>query len=302
MTKFFASLLLALPIAGFAKDTNNVWLPFTGGNLETICRKVWDTYDNYFGTSTVLQIKQGASGEIAIRDMLDSEMPSKSVCAGSTMVLYNQYTLPDTKTRGHEIEMLAKVAGFPIVWYVPNSTPTVTTLAEYASYLKKLNRPINVGVWQGPNKTVVQHLAKTYNLNFNLVTYKNGPQMYPNLYDGSIDLAFDTGGGISVAESGKFKIVGYTATGKFTRLQGYTNFSQQDKELANIESWFGIAVPASTPKDVKEQLARRLEFIVRDEKFSKFTDSQLGSASGINGNELKKNITQQSVIIKKHWQ
>lgn len=302
MTKFLLSLMLALPIFASAKELNNVWLPFAGGNLETICRTLWNTYDNYFQTSTVMHLKQGASGEIASKDMLDSTAPNRSVCAGATMVLYNSYLFPDIKTHGDDIEMIAKVVNFPIVWYGPNRTPAVKNLNDYIAYLKTLNRPINVGVFQGPNRTVVQYLAKTYGLNANIVMHKNGPQMYPSLVDGTLDLAFDSGGAVTVAEEGKFKVLGYTANGKISRLKQYPNFSASSKELAGIESWFGIAVPKTADPAFKEQLARRLEFVIKQEKFQTFVDNAVGSADGLIGTKLSEDIKNQKSIVRKYWQ
>lgn len=302
MTKFLLSLVLALPIFAHAKEINNVWLPFAGGNLETVCRTLWNTYDTYFQTSSVLHLKQGASGEIASRDMLDSTAANKAICAGGTMILYNKYLFPDAKTHGDDLEMVVKVVNFPTVWYGPNRTPAVKSLDEYVSYLKSLKRPINVGVFQGPNRTVVQYLAKAYGLDTNVVMFKNGPQMYPSLIDGTLDLAFDSGGGVGVAEEGKFKVVGYTATGKTSRLKQYQNFALNSKELANIESWFGIAVPKNADPAFKELLAKRIEFIVRQEKFQTFADNAVSSADGLTGQKLVDNIQSQRTVIRKYWQ
>lgn len=302
MIKFLASLLLAVPMIAGAKEINNVWLPFAGGNLETVCRTLWNTYDNYFGTSSVLFLKQGASGEIASKDMLDSSLPNRSVCAGGTMILYNKYLFPDIKTHGDELEMVVKVVNFPVVWYGPNRTPAVKNLDEYVTYLKSLKRPINVGVFQGPNRTVAQFLVKEYKLDVNVVMFKNGPQMYPSLNDGTLDLAFDSGAAVTVAEEGKFKVVGYTANGKISRVKRYVNFALNNKELAGIESWFGIAVPKNASPEFKETLGRRLEFVVRQEKFQTFADNAVSSADGLHGQKLQDDIKRQKSVVKKYWE
>lgn len=301
MIKFFAALILSLPLLGYAKETNNVWLFTVGGNLETLCRKMWDAYDSKHDTTTVFHVKQGASGELATKDILESTIPDRSMCAGSAQILYNQY-VPDLKSRGHEIDLIVKVANFPQVWYVPNSTPTVRNLNEYVEYLRSLNRPINVGVWLGIHNTLAKHLAKTYNLTFNLVTFKNGTQTHPSLYDGTLDLAFDTGGSVNVAETGKFKIVGYTSNSKFTKLANYVNFVNHDKELSNIEGWWGVGVPMNTPAAVKEQLAKRLRAIVQEESYAKYSDGQFGGATGLIGNELKQDLAKQAALVKKYSQ
>jgi len=301
MTKFFISLLLAFPLFASAKEINNVWLPFSGGNLEAICRTLWNTYDTYFQTSSVLHLKQGASGEIASRDMLDSNANNKSICAGGTMVLYNKYLFPNIKTHGDDIEMVVKVVNFPVVWYGPNRTPSAKHLEEYVLYLKTLNRPINVGVFQGPNRTVVQYLANNYKLDLNIVMFKNGPQMYPSLIDGTLDLAFDSGGAVNIAEEGKFKVIGYTATGQISKLKQYSNFASNNKDLSSIESWFGIAVPKDADPEFKEQLSKRIEFIVKQEKFQSFADNAVSRADGLAGRKLISDVEHQKTVIKKYW-
>lgn len=301
MKKIFLALFLAIASPLMANPTNNVWLPFQGGNLDTICRAIWRDYDQLFNTNTVINIKQGATGEIASKDMLDSSAVNRSICAPVAMILYNQYTMPDTKVYGDDLDTLIRVVRWPNVFYGPNRTPQARTLDELVTYLRSLKRPVNVGILAGTTRVLVQYIARTYNLEINVINFTNGPQMYPTLIDGSIDLALDSGGGVAVAEQGRFKILGYSAVTTIPRLQPAPNFAQANQELANIEAWLGIAVPKTTDPAIKAQLTRQLEQVVKQEKFRLFAESMVSTADGLTGPALQDVINRQRTTIKRYW-
>jgi tripartite-type tricarboxylate transporter receptor subunit TctC len=179
--------------------------------------------------------------------------------------------------------------------------PSIKNLDEYVTWLKSLRRPINVGIFQGNTRTVAQYLSNTYGIEINVVMFTNGTQMYPSLSDGSLDLAFDTGGAVSVAEQGRFKIVGYTSTGQISRLKSFPNFANGNQELAGIESWFGIAVPKNTDKTYKDLLIKRIGFLIQQEKFRSAAESAVSSVDGLSGQRLQDLIAYQKSVVRRHW-
>lgn len=302
MKKILVFLILCFPLISAAKDTNHVWLPFTGGNFEQLCRKIWDLYDAQYHTTTTITVKPGASGEIAARDMMDSPARNRAICAGVTMIVYNQYMFPGSRAHGDQLEMIVRAVTLPKVWYVPNRTPAVRNLNEYVTYLKSLNRPINVGYFHGADRLMIQYLSRTYGVDMNMVMHKSGPQMYPSLADGSLDLALDGGTGVRVAEEGRFRVLAYVGRDTITPLRGYMNFGAQDKGLAEIDGWFGIAVPRDLDPASKSQLAQRMATIVRQESFRTFADSVVSSADGLTGPALSEVIRRNRITADRYWQ
>lgn len=296
------SVFLAATLTAHARETNNVWMPFPGGNLDTICRKIWELYDTKYQTNTIWNVKAGASGEIASRDMLDSPARNKSICAGVTMLIYNQYLFPDIKTHGEDLEMLVRVITLPSVWYVPPTTPSVKNLNELVKHLRALERPINIGTFQGANRTMAQYLSQTYDIPINVVMFKNAPQMYPSLTDGSLDLAFDGGGGVRVAEeTGKFKVAGHVSNGRITVLRGYPNFGQNNPEINEIGGWFGIAVARTADTEFKSQLTKRIVSVVQQDSFRAFADASAASVQIMTGQALADSIKKNHTTVKKYW-
>jgi tripartite-type tricarboxylate transporter receptor subunit TctC len=296
------SLLLAATLSAHAREINNVWLPFTGGNFESLCRKIWDLYDAKYQTTTMIHVRPGASGELASKDMLDSPLRNKSICAGVTMIVYNQYLFPGTKTFGDDLSMVIRAVTLPKVVYAPNSTPPMATLNQYVSYLKSLQRPINVGYFHGADRLVIQYLAKTYNLAINPVAHKSGPQMYASLADASLDLALDGGTAVRVAQEGRFRVMGFVGRDSITPLRGYVNFGLQDRELAEIDGWFGIAVARDTDAAGQQQLQERLLTIIRDDTFRSLADASITSADGLTGAALTSVIRRNRQTAQRFWQ
>jgi tripartite-type tricarboxylate transporter receptor subunit TctC len=195
-----------------------------------------------------------------------------------------------------------KIVNLPTVWYTPNSTPAAKNLEEYVAYLRSLKRPINAGIFNNQARSILQVLAKNYHLDINLIVFKNGPQMYPSLIDGSLDLALDSGGGIPTAEQGRFKLIGHVSSGPITRLRSYVNFASDSKELLAIESWMGIAVPKNLRAETKQQLTQQIVSIVRQDSFRAFVDDAIASVDGSSGQRLTMIIDNQKKLVEKYWQ
>lgn len=302
MKKLLLFLFLLLPTFISAKDINHIWLPFTGGNFESLCRKIWDLYDMQYHTATIITVKPGASGELAARDMLDSPARNRAICAGVTMIVYNQHMFPSSRSHGDQLEMIVRVVTLPKVWYGPNRTPAIRTLNEYVTYLKSLNRPINVGYFHGADRLMINYVASTYGLDVNPVMHKSGPQMYPSLVDGSLDLALDGGTGVRAAEEGRFRVLGYVGRDTITPLRGYINFGKFDRTLAEIDGWFGIAVPRDSDPAANHRLANRLAAIVRQDSFRAFADSMVSSADGLTGSALTDAVRRNRATADRYWQ
>ena len=296
-------LVILFSSHSFAAGENNlVWIPYSGGILESICRNLWTDYDKTFNTTTEILVKQGNDGIVALSDLTSRASPArKFMCITNTTVLYTPLLYPDVDTKINKIEVLMQLVRTPTVWYVPN-TNKLTTLKELVAYFKSLNRPINVGTFTGTGKTTAKYFASHYDLKINIINFKNGPQIYPTLYDGSIDLAIGGAGLIPVAESGRFRVFGYAADDQYDKLNKYPNFSKENSTFLKIQAWFGIAVPKGLDNCEKELIVRQLLSIVKQNKFELQAKEQYGTASGLHQPELNQTLAEEYLIIQKYYQ
>jgi tripartite-type tricarboxylate transporter receptor subunit TctC len=294
--KYLLLLLAAIPTILSANELNNVWLPFVGGNLDAICRKLWYEYDNTFQEKSIIVVKQGADTTLATKDMLAATPGKNFMCAPATTFIYNRFTYQETDV--NKTEAIIQIVRFPNVWYVPNNIKA-QTFKELITELRSLRRSVTIGVFTGPGNAIARYLEKQHNLSVNLVQFKNATQMYPLLIDGSIDLAFDTGGSVSFAKTGKFRIVGYSAPDSYEGLN--ENFGKVDKELIEIQTWLSISVPRNIDPVVKQTTIQQLKSIITSESFKLHAKESLGTATAITQPKLDRLIEKQATTIGKYW-
>jgi tripartite-type tricarboxylate transporter receptor subunit TctC len=297
MYKFLIFLLF--PILATA-ETNYVWMPIAGGIGERDCRVLWEEYDSAYGTNTVIITKPGANGLIAINDMIQSAHDNKMMCSGSTIVVYNQIVDPTVNYRTEELETIIKFYETSSFWFVPNSNPA-KNFNELIISLRSLNRPVNVGFTLSAHEVIAKYLAKKYNISINIIKFKSSSQIFPSLIDGSLDLAFENGLGVALAQDRKlFRLVGYSSEYKDSTVSGIENFGDSDSNLKKITSWQSISMPKNSNQEFKNTVTNRLKSLLTD---GKFQTTPIGHRIiSTNGKELEEKIIHQKILINTIYQ
>lgn len=299
MKKILFTLLLWAGVA-HASITNYVWIPFPNGSLEVQCRTMWNEYDLKYGTKSVFFVKPGADGIVAAQDMLNFSGNRKFMCSGSTQVTSNSLIHP-SDTSIDRIEALMQTAVNTMVWYVPNNNKS-RTFPELIAYFKSLNRPINVGVFFSTQRGIVHYLEKTYDLKINLIPYRSGPQMYPDLSSGALDLAFDAGSAIDLVHSTKkFRIIGYLSNTDYERLKDYQNFKHVNSNFQIFYQWLGVIIPNDVSQENKDILTKELRSIILQKSFKDLALQELSTITAIGQPEISAIVYRQKKLFKEYW-
>lgn len=304
MFKKLLLILLVTPtlVLANAKEKNQVWVPFQGGSYEPHCRALFTLYDKYFHTETVINVKPGANGLIAINEMLAApKTQNRILCSTSSLAVYNEFVNKDVDFKTKQIRVLLMTVNQSLTWFAPNSNRAGSNLKDQVAYWKSLGRPINVGYNFATAETIVKYLASMPGLRINPVPFKTAPQMLPSLRDGSLDLAINGHIGNDLAEQGAFRMIGYTDPFTWTGApKGVNNFAVNDPVLSKISAWWSISVPEDTPDVYAKQLTDRIAFIYGLPEFKQ----PVGSANRIvllKGKELQNEISQQRQLVKTYW-
>jgi tripartite-type tricarboxylate transporter receptor subunit TctC len=299
MKKILLALLFFVNVA-YATPVNHVWITAPGGSLEVQCRALWNEYDLKHNTKTVFFIKSGADGIIATQDMLNFTSTRKFICGGSNLVTSNAVIHPNDNSIDR-IEPLLQTAVNTMVWYVPNNNKS-QTLPELVAYFKSLNRPVNVGVFFASQRGIVNFLEKTYDLKINLINYRSGPQMYPDLASGALDLAFDAGGAVDVATgTGKFRILGYLANSNYEKLKDYPNFKSSNSNFQLYFQWLGIMIPTDMSQEYKDVLTKELKNILLQKSFKDLALQNLSTVTAVGQPEILVIVHRQRKLFKEYW-
>jgi len=294
MKKIFFALFLWTGIVQ-ASTINYVWLTASGGNLEALCRNVWNEYDIKYSTKTIFFIKPGADGLLATQDMLNFSSPRKFLCAGSTVITNR---LIHTENYSDKVEILLQSVINPLVWYGPTTNQT-RDFSELVAYWKSLNKPINVGVFFSTARILVNQLEKIHGVNINLINYRTAPQMYSDLAKGDLDLALDSGGSIDIAQTtGKFRILGYVHNDNIKTLKSYPNFISNKFETY---AWQGIFIPNNMPTQDKLQTSKELKTIMMQQPFKDLVAHYHSTVTATEQPEVLGMVHRQWKIMEKYW-
>lgn len=294
-------MLLSLNIPAVAQS-NFSWVTVPVGSLDGSCRTFWKEYDALYHTSTtIMPVRAGLSGGLVVEDFLHSNKPNSAICIGASQLLLNSLLYPG-KTKEDQLEPLVLSAQWPFVWYVPSDTPA-NSYNDLIRYFQSLNRPINVGMFI-PIFEVIGPIFAQHGITINPVNFKNSTQQYPSLADGSLDLAFDAGGGLQVAnQTKKFKAIGYVDTAKNPQLQGLDNFVDSEPDLRVILTAGGmiIAVQKSMPDLEQKQLTERITKVLQSNTFKTSIAKFNSRPTEMTSNALVNHLETNRRLINKYW-
>jgi len=302
--KLLASLCLLLSASVFASapNTNYSWITFSGGALENGCRMLWKEYDTIYNTTTVIMPpKPGLGGGLVVDDLLRSGKSNSAICMGPSQFILNPILFPG-RTKEDQLEPIVMATRWAWVWYSSADAP-VGSFEDLIKYFKSLNRPINVGTFI-PVFSLIEPILNQHGVKVNLVNFRNAPQQYPSLADGTLDLAFDTGPGIQIAAQNKrFKPVGYIDLARNPFYSDLKNFASTETDLKALMTAGGIivAVQKSMPNEDKRLLTERLSKIVNSKSFKESVNTLTSHPVGMVAPELFYYLETNRRIIVRHW-
>ena len=295
-------LLSSLNSWSAAAENNFAWPTFPGGVLDSGCRILWKEYDTrYNTTTTVMPGKPGLSGGLVVDEMLRSNKPNSFVCMGPSQFILNPLIFPG-RTNEDQLEPLVFATRYAWVVYTPANV-SVSSFKDLIKHFQSLNRPINVGTFL-PIFNILEPIFKKHGIKVNLVNFKNVAQQYPSLADGSLDLAFDPGPGVHIAnQTKKFKAVGYIDLATNSFLPDLKNFADAEPDLKALMVAGGMIVAAhrSMPASEKKLITERLLKIINSESFKTSLAAFNNQPFGMTAPELFYYIETNRRIITRYW-
>ena len=301
---FLTTVILLSSLNSWSATTENnvAWFTFPGGSVDSGCRVLWKEYDTKYNTvTTIMPPRAGLAGGLVVDDVLRSNRPISALCMGPSQFILNPLVFP-SRTNEDQLEPLVIATRWAWVWYTPINV-SANSYRDLIKHFKSLNRPINVGTFL-PLHNIVEPILKQHGITVNLVNFKNPAQQYPSLADGSLDLAFDTGTGVPIADqTKKFKPVGYIDLKSNSFYPGLKNFADAEPDLKALMTAGGmvVAVPRSMPAAEKKQLTERLVAVINSDSFKATVAGFNNHPMGMTAPELFYYIETNRRIITRYW-
>jgi tripartite-type tricarboxylate transporter receptor subunit TctC len=229
-----------------------------GSGADIIVRFYSDRLAKLSGKPVIVENKVGAQGALATDALAKSKPDGYTILitpASSTIASapYLFKSLPfDTEK---DFAAVTTIASLSFVIMVDASKP-LKSIDELIAHLRA--RPNN-GFYGTTNNTgvIAAELFKTrVGLKTTYVPYKQNAQALTDLLLGQLDfLTFDATWASSQVRGGKIRILAATATKRSVALPEVPTLTELGYGGNDVSPWWGVVVPAGTPKPVVDRLA-----------------------------------------------
>jgi len=241
-----------------ARDIRSICNFAPGSGADIIVRYYSDKLSKLAGKPVIVENKPGANGAIATADLARAKPDGYSIMitpASSTIASapYLFKSLPFNAEK--DFAAVTTVASLSFVLMVDASKP-IKTVDELVAHLK--SRP-NQGFYGTSNNTGViaaELFKQAAGLNTTYAPYKQNTQALTDLLQGTLDfLSYDATWAAGQAKTGRVRILAATAAKRSVAFPDVPTLAELGYGKNDVTPWWGVVVPAGTPRPVIDKLA-----------------------------------------------
>jgi tripartite-type tricarboxylate transporter receptor subunit TctC len=256
-----AALALAAPLAAAqdypARDIRSLCNYAPGSGADIIVRYYSDRLSRLAGKPVVVENKVGANGALATDALAKSRpdgytiliTPASSTIAAAPYLFKN---LPFDTTK--DFTAVATLASLSFVIMVDAARPIETVRDLVASLKAKPNNGF-YGATSNTGVIAAELFKQKAGLRTTYVPYKVNPQALTDLLSGQLDfISFDATWAVGQAKGGRVRILAATAAKRSSALPDVPTLAELGYG-GDVAPWWGVVVPAGTPKAIVDKLA-----------------------------------------------
>jgi tripartite-type tricarboxylate transporter receptor subunit TctC len=242
-------------------------VPFPpGGATDVVARVVSQWLAERLGQPVVIENRGGAGGNIGVQAVVNSPPDGYSMLLIPTSATINA-TLYDSLPYSI-LRDIAPVSGLvlsPNVMIVNSALP-VRSVAEFIAYTKA--NPGKVNLASPGTGTAVHMGGEMFKLmtgaSMTHVPYRGGAPAMADLISGQVHVMFDVlPGAMQHIRSGSTRALAVTTRMRVDSLPGIPTVAETVPGY-DSSTWFGIGVPAGTPREIIERLNREMNACLTD--------------------------------------
>jgi tripartite-type tricarboxylate transporter receptor subunit TctC len=239
-----------------------------GGGTDVVARLIGQKMQESMGQPVVIENRAGATGMIA------AELMTKSPADGYTLLMghVNSNAIAPNLFKNMAYDPIADFQPVTYVGYVPNILavhPAVPakTVPELIALAKKEPGKLTFAS-SGVGST--QHLAGEM---FMILTgtqlvhipYKGSGQAITDLLAGQVTMNFDTMPPVLPhIQAGKLRALAISTPARLPQLPDVPTFNEVGITGFDVTNWYGVFVPAKTPKEIVARLSAEVNKAMQD--------------------------------------
>lgn len=269
------ALLPAAPAAAQTFPTRPVKLVIgfaAGSSADVSSRILADELSRQLGQPVVIEIKAGATSNIAGDSVAKAEPDGYTLFLGSVANVVNKVTrLNAAIDLGKDLKAIALICAVPNILVV-NPTVKATSVAELIALAKAEPGKLNYGS-AGPGS--MPHLSgELFNVMAGVkvvhVPYKGTAQAAQDVVGGSLQMMFSPSSTVlGLIEGKQLRALAWTIAKRGPALPDLPTVSEAGLPGFDTSIWFGLNGPAAMPDAVRDRLAAGVDKAMRSDTVAK---------------------------------
>jgi len=268
--------MMTTPGVGAAQEYPNRPIKFIaaynpGGSYDTVARLLGQKLSEEFGQPVVIENRPGAGG------LIGTEAAAKSPPDGYTITIFgnNHAILPSVHKRANlnvqtDFEPVALIGTAPALLVV-NPKLEVKTVQELIALAKAKPGQLNFGSGGNGGSTHLglEMFKAATGINMTHVPYKAGVPATMDLIAGQMQVGLlDVVSARAHVQTGKLRALSTSTKERSSFFPDVVSIVEAGVPNYDYLEWFGIAVPAKTPRPIVEKLNATLRKIITDPELS----------------------------------
>jgi tripartite-type tricarboxylate transporter receptor subunit TctC len=242
------------------------YLPFApGGAAEAILRTVTDPLKDRLKQPIVIEAKPGGGQLIAADAVAKSAPDGYTVLWASSTLIVSPILTASPFDVLKELQPVIHIGETPIMLAIHTDIPA-RNMAEFVRYLKANPGKVSYGfAGNGSSMHMAGELIKARaGVDMTAVPYKGSSQLLPDLLAGRVPAAVDAITTLKPhVDAGKLRILAIMNSQRVPSVPDVPTMIEAGYDNFAIGPWNGFFVPAGTPRDIVNTLARETDAVLR---------------------------------------
>lgn len=279
-------------VANYPNKVVTLVVPFTSGSgSDTISRIVGPKLSERWKQPVIVDNRAGASGNIGTDHAAKSAPDGYTILMAIdtiTMTPAVYKTLPYDPLK--DLDPIARIASSSYALAVNNDVPA-KNVAELIKYIKSKPGLLNYGSPGNgtPHHLTMELIKNLKGLEITHVPYKGISNATTDLIGGQVQVMMATFNSlVPFAKAGKLRLLAVTGNKRSELMPDIPTFTEQGmSEFDNLYTWYGVLVPAKTPKDIQQKIYNDYVSVMKLPEVEKQLNDVGISVRLANGEELK---------------
>jgi tripartite-type tricarboxylate transporter receptor subunit TctC len=255
--------------AAYPNRTIRLIVPFTpAGTTDIAARILAERLTQRLGQQVVVENRAGAGGNVG------SEVVAKADPDGYTLLMCTissaaiNYSLYGARMpyKPEDLAAAGLMLKVPNAIFVTNALP-VRTLRELVDYAKASPGKLNIGSsGAGTSLHLTGELLKTVaGIDMAHVPYRGSGPMLQEVIAGRVEVAVDNlPSVIGHIRDGRLRALAVTTATRSPALPDVPTTAEAGLPEVEATAWFGVQVPARTPRPIVERLGREIDAVTKE--------------------------------------